>query len=168
MQFAPVYGMLTDDVNFDGNLDFIAVGNSYAPDVVSGRCDAFIGQVMVGDGSGNFTAMPVTQSGFYVQGDAKSLIQISAGSRLLTVVAQNDDSVETFEPTHGLRVREVIPARNEVTAVITLKNGKVNRREPGYGTTYLSQSTRRIIITPQVKKVELLDHTGVLTRSLSF
>ena len=168
MQFAPVYGMLTDDVNFDGNLDFIAVGNSYAPDVVSGRCDAFIGQVMVGDGHGSFNPMPVTRSGFYVQGDAKSLIQISTGSRLLTVVGQNDDSVKTFQPTHGLRLKDVVPARNEVTAVITLKNGKLNRREIGYGSTYLSQSTRRITITPQVTKVELFDHTGALIRSLSF
>lgn len=112
--------------------------------------------------------MPVTRSGFYVQGDAKSLIQISTGSRLLTVVGQNDDSVKTFQPTHGLRLKDVVPARNEVTAVITLKNGKLNRREIGYGSTYLSQSTRRITITPQVTKVELFDHTGALIRSLSF
>ncbi|HEU5147151.1 MAG TPA: VCBS repeat-containing protein, partial [Chryseosolibacter sp.] len=101
MQFAPVYGMLAEDVNFDGNLDFIAVGNSYAPDVVSGRCDAFIGQVMVGDGHGSFKPMPITHSGFFVQGDAKSLVQVSTGSDLLTLVAQNDDAVKTFQPTHG-------------------------------------------------------------------
>lgn len=168
MQFAPVYGMLADDVNFDGNLDFIAVGNSYAPDVVSGRCDAFIGQVMLGDGRGNFKPMTINRSGFFVQGDAKSLIQVSTGSRLLTVVAQNNDSVKTFEPTHGLRLRNIIPAKDEVTAVITLKNGKANRKEIGYGTTYLSQSTRQIVITPQVKNVELFDHTGASTRSIPF
>jgi hypothetical protein len=168
MQFAPVYGILTEDVNLDGNLDFIAVGNSYAPDVVSGRCDAFTGQVMVGDGQGNFKPMPISSSGFFVQGDAKSLIQISTRLHLLTVVAQNNDSVKTFEPTHGQRLREIVPNTNEVTAVLTLKNGKINRKEVGYGTTYLSQSTRRIVISPQVKKVELFDHTGVLTRSISF
>ncbi len=29
IQIAPVYGVLAEDVNLDGNLDFIAVGNSY-------------------------------------------------------------------------------------------------------------------------------------------
>jgi hypothetical protein len=103
-----------------------------------------------------------------VQGDAKSLVQVWAGSRLLTVVAQNDDSVKTFAFTHELHLREIMPDKNEVTAVMTLKNGKTNRKEMGYGTTYLSQSTRRIIITPQVRKVDLFDYTGALTRSLSF
>ena len=168
MQFAPVYGMLTADVNVDGNLDFIAVGNSYAPDVVSGRCDAFIGQVMEGDGQGNFIPLPVARSGFFVQGDAKSLIQISSGSRLLMAVAQNDDSVKTFEPMHGLRLKEIVPTKNEVTAVMTLKNGKISRKEVGYGTTYLSHSTRRIVITPQVKKVELFANTSFLLQLTTY
>jgi hypothetical protein len=168
MQFAPVYGVLTDDVNLDGNLDFIAVGNSYAPDVVSGRCDAFIGQVMIGDGAGNFNPMPVTQSGFFIPGDAKSMVQITAGSSLLTVVAQNNDSVRTFRQAQVRALKTIMPAKNEVAAVMTLRNGKLNRREIGYGTTYLSQSTRRITITPEVKKVQLFDQAGALTRTLSF
>jgi hypothetical protein len=168
MQFAPIYGVLIDDVNFDGNLDFVAVGNSYAPDVVSGRCDAFIGQVMLGDGAGNFNPMPVTQSGFFVPGDAKSIVHVPAGSLLLTVVAQNNDSVKTFKQTQAPTSKTIIPAKNEVAAVLTLRNGKINRRETGYGTTYLSQSTRRIIISPQVKKVEFFDQAGRLTRTLSF
>jgi hypothetical protein len=168
MQFAPVYGVLVDDVNLDGNLDFIAVGNSYAPDVVSGRCDAFIGQVMVGDGAGNFKPLPVTNSGFFVPGDAKSIVHIMGGSSLLTVVAQNNDSVKVFKQTQARASKTIIPAKGEVVALMTLRNGKVNRREIGYGTTYLSQSTRRITITPHVKKVELFDKAGELTRTLSF
>ena len=168
MQFAPVYGVLTDDVNFDGNLDFIAVGNSYAPDVVSGRCDAFIGQVMVGDGAGNFNPMSVTQSGFFVPGDAKSIVRFTAGSSLLTVVAQNNDSIKVFKQPPARAFKTIIPAKDEVAAVITLRNGKVSRREVGYGTTYLSQSTRRITIKPHVMKVELFDQAGGLTRTLSF
>ncbi len=33
-QIAPTYGMLAEDINEDGNLDLIGVGNSYEPEVV--------------------------------------------------------------------------------------------------------------------------------------
>ena len=85
-----------EDVNADGNLDFMAVGNSYAPDVVSGRCDAFIGLVMLGDGKGAFQSLPVTRSGFFVNGDGKAIAQITAGGEFLTVVSQNNDSLKVF------------------------------------------------------------------------
>jgi len=97
MQLAPVYGVLAEDVNQDGNLDFVAVGNSYAPEVVTGRCDAFTGLVMLGDGRGNFNPLPVGQSGFFASGDAKGIVQLKAANGTwLTAVTQNDDSVKVF------------------------------------------------------------------------
>jgi hypothetical protein len=167
-QTAPIYGVLTDDVNQDGNMDFLAIGNSYAPDVVSGRCDAFIGQVMMGDGRGNFKEMPVTQSGFFVDGDAKSIVRLAAEKRMLTIAAQNDDSLRIFE-RRNTRIGGVVkPGANEVAATLTYKNGSINRREISYGTTYLSESSRTIFLPPEVIKVQLVDANGKTTRVLSF
>ncbi|HET9487475.1 MAG TPA: VCBS repeat-containing protein, partial [Chryseosolibacter sp.] len=168
MQTAPVYGIVTEDINADGNLDFIAVGNSYAPDVVSGRCDAFIGQVMLGDGEGNFTAMPVNESGFFVNGDAKGIVQLTAGGKLLTIVTQNNDSLKVFETKRTRPVKVLRLNRTEVAAVVVLKNGQSRRMEIGYGNSYLSQTSRSIPLNPSIKSIIVFDGRGVQTRKLDY
>jgi hypothetical protein len=53
-QFAPVFGMLANDYDGDGNLDVLLTGNSYATEVQTGRYDALPGLFLKGDGKGNF------------------------------------------------------------------------------------------------------------------
>ena len=166
MQTAPVYGVLVDDVNLDGNLDFMAVGNSYAPDVVSGRCDAFIGQVMLGNGEGEFTPLPVTQSGFFVNGDAKSVAQVRVGQGMLTLVGQNNDTLKVFKRSDGTSQKYVRMDINEVTGVLTMNNGKKRRIEKGYGMGYLSHSSRNILVPPDATHVTLYDLDGKPTRTV--
>lgn len=168
LQTAPVYGVLTDDLNADGNLDFVAVGNSYAPDVVSGRCDAFIGQVVTGDGRGKFTPVSVTESGFFVDGDAKGIVQLHAGRRWVTLVTQNNDSLKIFSRESGTTLKALRLKAGEVTAILTLKDGRSRRMEPGYGSTYLSQNPRNIPITGDIAKVTLFDLSGRQTREIVY
>jgi hypothetical protein len=162
MQTAPVYGILPEDVDGDGNLDFLAVGNSYAPDVVSGRCDAFIGQVMLGDGKGEFRPLSVTESGFFVDCDAKSMVALRAGHTTLTLVGQNDDSLRVFR-------RKPFPyataALSEVTGTLSFENGQTRRIETGYGSGYLSQSSRSIRIPEGARQIEWFDAGGKRTRT---
>ena len=168
LQTAPVYGVLAEDVDGDGNLDIIAVGNSYAPDVVTGRCDAFIGQVMLGDGNGNFAAMDVNRSGFFVSGDAKAIVELTAGGEILTLVAQNNDSLRIFKRKLPGKVTRLKLNKTEVSAVITMKNGKTRRMENTYGTGYLSQSHRSIFVTSGMKKIILLDFQGRTSRTFTY
>lgn len=168
MQTAPVYGVLADDVNLDGNLDFLAVGNSYAPEVVTGRSDAFIGLVMLGDGSGGFNPMPLIQSGFFVNGDAKAIAHLKGNNgKFLTLVTQNNDSVSVFRNNTKSKPRLVAPTQHEVTAILTYENGTLHRKEIGFGSGYLSQSSRSFNITPKVKKVQLFNAKGTQTRTLN-
>ena len=166
MQTSPVYGIITDDVNADGFLDFLAVGNSYAPDVVSGRCDAFVGQLMLGDGRGNFTPMHVTESGFFVDGDAKSIVQVVSGGSKLLLVGQNSDSLKAFAANKNadpfLKLRS-----SEVVAVLRMHDGQSQRVEIGYGTGYISQSSRTLFLTPLATHVDIYDSKGKKTRSAS-
>ncbi len=46
--------MVADDVNGDGNLDILMVGNDYGNEVFVGRYDAFKGALLLGNGKGNF------------------------------------------------------------------------------------------------------------------
>ena len=165
MQTAPVYGIMTTDVNADGYLDFFAVGNSYAPEVVSGRCDAFIGQVMLGDGQGNFKPLHVTQSGFFVDGDAKSIVEVMSGTDRLILVGQNNDSLKVFQRRKNKADPFVRLKSAEIVALITLENGQTRRIEVGYGTGYIAQSSRTISLDSQTKRVHIYDWKGNTTRS---
>lgn len=167
MQTAPVYAVRTDDVNGDGFLDFMAVGNSYAPDVVSGRCDAFIGQVMLGDGKGAFHPVTVTSSGFFADGDSKSMVGLSSGDKQLILVGQNNDSLKIFERSVSTP-RSLVKLKNdEVCARLRFDDGRSQFVEVGFGNTYLSQSSRVIAMTPGVQTIEVFDTRGNRSRTVT-
>ncbi len=170
-QFAPIFGMITDDVNQDGNLDILMVGNDYSTEVFTGNYDAFIGLYLQGNGKGGFKEVPVSQSGFFVNGDAKGLAQIyTAKGEKLTLATQNQDSLKVFQ---------IIPAKNQVkpkiinlnpldaVAEITYQNGKKQRLEFYYGHTFLSQSARKFAWQPGIKSVVIKDFAGQ-SRQLTF
>ncbi len=98
-QIAPVHRMITDDLNDDGHPDVLMVGNSYAPDVHVGRYDAFIGQALLGDGTGQFRPLTLSESGFYVDTDAKDIIRLNRNGKPTWVVASNDDSLRVLVKT---------------------------------------------------------------------
>ena len=97
-QLAPINAMLTEDVNQDGNLDVVVVGNNYSNSVFWGPMDAANGLVMLGDGFGAFECLDYTRSGFYVPGDARSLVKLTlANGSDLFIASQNQDSLKVFE-----------------------------------------------------------------------
>jgi enediyne biosynthesis protein E4 len=75
-QVAPIQDFLVDDFNGDGNLDFLAVGNSYEADYTTGRYDAGAGCLFLGDGHGSFAFMENRRTGFWADGDARSVVLI--------------------------------------------------------------------------------------------
>lgn len=95
-QFAPVNDMLADDIDNDGNLDLLLVGNFYYAEVERGRYDAFKGLYLKGDGKGNFKPVSLTESGFVVDGDARKLIKINQAQRSLYIASQNNDNLVIY------------------------------------------------------------------------
>lgn len=66
-QAAPVYGMLAEDVDRDGNLDVLLTGNDYGMEPYSGRHDALNGLCLKVDGKGDFSTIALTQTVFFVR-----------------------------------------------------------------------------------------------------
>ncbi|MCB0570249.1 MAG: VCBS repeat-containing protein [Phaeodactylibacter sp.] len=96
-QMGPLCGILVKDINADGHPDIVAVGNSYATEVVTGRFDALRGVVLAGDGKNGFTPLRSQVSGFYTDGDAKAITSVrAAGGGDLIIVTQNDDYPRVF------------------------------------------------------------------------
>jgi hypothetical protein len=97
-QVAPVNDMLVDDVNQDGHLDVLLVGNNYANEVFIGHLDALNGLLLVGDGTGKLNAVSTPSSGFLVPGDAKRIEQLNLATKeRLYIITQNRDSLLLFK-----------------------------------------------------------------------
>ncbi len=155
-QFAPVYGMLSGDFNKDGALDALLVGNDYSMETFAGRHDALTGVYLIGDGRGGFQTQRTANSGFFVDGDAKGIATVrGADGASLVAVTQNRDSLHLFAPSAGAtppgRVIRLEP--DDAWAEIQRVDGTTYRQEFYYGSTYLSQSSRTLVISEKVTSV---------------
>ncbi len=157
-QFSPMYGTAVLDINDDGNLDILGIGNSYASEPLSGFYDASIGSFLLGDGTGTFSVVPVQQSGFFVDGDAKALatLFLSDGTELV-LATQNKDSLKVFTRPFQRNSKEdlIQPDAAANSAVITLVNGKRRKHEFYHGNGYLSSSSRTMLKGKSIKVVSV-------------
>lgn len=161
-QIAPVKGMVTTDVDGDGHLDVLMVGNDYGNEVFSGRYDAFVGLWLKGEGSGHFEAIGPHESGFGVLGDAKSLVMFyDTSDQPLYMASQNRDSIRVFRKTSHMESSKVFhPQPLDSFMHIELENGKKLKHEFYYGAGFLSQSSRRILLPEETVSIEVVDFKG--------
>jgi ASPIC and UnbV/FG-GAP-like repeat len=163
-QLGPLNGMIADDFNSDGNLDVMITGNDYGNEVTDGRYDAINGLVLLGDGQGNFIPQSILQSGFFVPGDAKALIKLRGNdNNYLVVASQNRGPLKLFN--HKNPNQKIIPLQPlDVSALVIYKNGKKQKREVNYGSSFLSQSGRFLNIDNNIVSVEIKDSKGNLRK----
>jgi enediyne biosynthesis protein E4 len=162
VQRSPVNGIVVADINADGNLDAFMIGNDHGNEVFSGKYDAGTGIVLLGDGKGNFTALPSVKSGFKVDGDAKALAKLkNAADEELFIATQNLDSVRVFR-TRGKRkvARSFQALPMDSYAELHHENGTQEKVEFYYGSGYLSQSTRSIVVPASVTTMKVYDYKG--------
>jgi enediyne biosynthesis protein E4 len=158
-QFAPIYGMTPGDYNLDGNLDILMAGNSYAPEIISGRDDASIGLLLKGDGHGNFNAAKVAESGFAADDDSKGMARLRLGDgRSLIIVANNSDRVRAYVSREGKNYFN--PQPDDAYALITTRDGRICKHEFYYGSTYLSQSSRSLALPEDAVSVTVFNSRG--------
>ena len=158
-QTAPINGMLVEDFDADGNLDVLMVGNDFGNEVSVGRLDAFNGLLLKGNGNGKFKAVDISQSAFCVSGDAKGLVRVTNPQGKPVIMAtQNRADLRVFSGMNSLTTKPL--KTNDATVFEHLKNGKTRKVEVGYGTSFLSQSSRSIMFSPNIKSMEVIDYQG--------
>ncbi|NNC49556.1 MAG: VCBS repeat-containing protein [Flaviramulus sp.] len=96
-QVSPIKSSVVTDVNQDGNMDILIVGNHYGVEVETPRYDAGYGAVLLGDGGNNFNFISPIVSGFYVPHDSRSISFINQESTNLIVVTNNNTTVDVFK-----------------------------------------------------------------------
>ncbi|HSI78891.1 MAG TPA: VCBS repeat-containing protein [Lunatimonas sp.] len=160
-QIAPVYGMQAGDFDGDGHLDVLFAGNSYAAEVHSGWYDAGVGMLLKGNGKGEFNAIHNSESGFFVDTDAKGMVRIHRkNGQPLILVSSNDGDLKAFsvplESSKGLFKPESL----DIKLVFKMGNGEEKVFELYHGSTYLSHSTRNIPIPESAVEVVVYNSMG--------
>ena len=74
------------------------------------------------------------------------------------MATQNRADLKTFSDIKLLTTKAL--QANDAVVFEHLKNGKTRKVEVGYGTSFLSQSSRSILLSPFVKSVEVIDYQG--------
>ena len=163
-QVAPLYGMISQDIDNDGNLDLLMVGNDYGMEPYSGRHDAFMGLCLKGDGKGNFSSMAIAKSGFFVRGDGKGLATLhTAKNEDIIIATQNQDSLLVFKKN----IKEPVNQKwihlkpDDCCATLVYKDGRKSKMEFYYGSTYLSQSSRELFVDKKIAKITVTNFKGI-------
>jgi len=163
-QFAPVYGMQTQDIDGDGNTDLVLTGNDYGMEPYSGRHDAFNGLCLKGDGKGNFTSMTIAASGFFVHGDGKALAVLhTAKDGDVIIATQNQDSLLLFGNINPGQVNQkkwIKLQAGDCSGEVFYKNKTMKKIEFYYGAGFLSQSSRNILVDSSAVKIVITSYNG--------
>jgi hypothetical protein len=158
-QVSALNGMLADDFDADGNLDVLINGNDYSTEVSIGRFDALNGLLLKGDGKGGFMPLSMLQSGIYIPGNGKALVKLlGADGNYLVAASQCQGPLKLFSLRKKVKNIKINP--DDVSAVISYKNGKSRREEFYNGSSFLSQSARFLSIGDNVSAVQVLDSKG--------
>ena len=105
VQLAPVFDMLSMDADGDGLLDVVLIGNDFGNNPYWGYQDALNGWVLKGDGTGGFDPLPYAESGFFVEGDGKSLALVKQkGGGKLIFASQNQGRLKVFRQTEKAEI----------------------------------------------------------------
>jgi hypothetical protein len=164
-QISVLNGISVDDFDADGNPDILVNGNDFGTEVTVGRYDALNGLLLKGDGKGNFNPLSILQSGIYIPGNGKALVTLKSSSgKCLLAASQNKGALKVFELERNARLIPLGPL--DESAIITYKNGKKQKREIGYGSSFLSQSGRYVTIDNTIVSIEIKNNKGEI-RSVS-
>jgi hypothetical protein len=168
-QFSVINGMVADDFDGDGNLDLLINGNDFGTTVGIGRYDALNGLLLKGDGAGSFTPLSILQSGIYIPGDGKALVRLRgrikpAGENhpdsadYLIAASQNKGPLQLYR--RNTMTRSIPILTGDVSAIIRYNNGKIRKEEFYYGNSFLSQSSRCLDLSGDIKTATITDSQG--------
>src|SRR5690625_4916574 len=114
---------------------------------------------LYGDGSGRFTPVRLTASGFHVLGDAKSLTELRGTvNKKLILSARNDDTLLLFESSlfyHNINLKN-----QEESVMITWQVGVTGDRELYAGGGDMSQTGRSLSRIGPVEHVLIFEGSG--------
>jgi len=156
-QFSPMYGIFMDPI--DDHL--FMIGNFYGNETVTGRYDASLGSV-VSWTENNRQPLDVQGTGFMVGGEGRSMAGLtSTNGESLIVALSHQGPLHVFKNTKESVTKQSYPLdKDDFKVTYYLKDGGSKTLEAPYGSGYLSQSSRMLIIPEGCQKIEITRFTG--------
>jgi len=96
-QFSSVNAIQVNDFNKDGKLDVLLAGNSLHYIPMFGRLDANKGVLLLNKGNASFQFVPNAQTGLYLNGEVKQMLQVPVGQKNLLIGLVNNQKPQVFE-----------------------------------------------------------------------
>jgi hypothetical protein len=97
-QFSPIFSSQFLDLNKDGYLDIITVGNFYATETTQlGYYDAAYGSVLMNKKNNQFQSISPLQTGFIAEGDVRNMLQVNWKDKgVLIITAEYGGFLKSF------------------------------------------------------------------------
>jgi hypothetical protein len=92
-QIAPVFSIVADDFNKDGNVDILTVGNFFDVKPDLGRLDANAASLFLGNVKGAFEYVPKMKSGLNIQGQIRDAASVLYNDKKIIFLARNNESL---------------------------------------------------------------------------
>jgi hypothetical protein len=169
-QFAPVNGIQMGDFNYDSHPDLLMIGNNFNSESLNGAHDAFIGLFLRGNQEVRLIPEKVNNSGFFVDGDGRALVSLfDKNNNQIIAASQNEDSLKIFIVGNwGSEWIKLSPRQSDQSLRIYYIDGSIQAHELYYGSSYLSQSSRDLLINQSItEKITIIDYQGK-TREILF
>ncbi|HEV8272886.1 MAG TPA: VCBS repeat-containing protein [Chitinophagaceae bacterium] len=158
-QFSVINGMIAEDFDGDGNLDICMNTNDFSTEPGNGRYDALNGLILKGKGDGHFIPLSIVESGIFISGNGKGLSKLKAADgSLLLAATQNMGPVEIYKQKQRSKIIEA--AAGDAFAILTFNDGKKQKVEFNYGSSFLSQSPRYFLLSSKVTNCDITDQNG--------
>jgi enediyne biosynthesis protein E4 len=158
-QFAPLYGSQILDINNDGNLDIIFVGNNHEGEQTTGILDANLGTVLLGNGKLAFSTLLPAQSGILLRTNSRAIGQIFVENQgICQVATANNGAINGFKLSKpNLKYHKVQQGTRWIQFVDA--SGKtISKQEIYWGNGYMSQNTRKTPVPPLAHKIEIYNY----------
>ena len=97
IQVSAVRDMEVDDLNYDGKMDIIFVGNLYDAEVETTRHDASNGIVLLQKSDGTFDVVNVRDSGLYAPGNSRKITKLVEKNKTTFLVSNNGFVTQVIE-----------------------------------------------------------------------
>jgi hypothetical protein len=160
VQFGPVFGLITEDINGDGHTDILLAGNSYATEASTGRFDALSGLLLTGNGKGDFMVSKSNETGFTADRSVKGMAKLTGDvNRRLILVANNNAAMEAYR--YVQHASEIIRLDKGDQYILLYKNnGDAYKQEVYHGGGYLSQSSNAINPGKEINRIIIFHNNG--------
>ncbi len=96
-QLSPVYELVAEDFDADGNMDLLLAGNLFGARTRIGRIDANSGVLLKGDGKCGFKTSSSIETGLSLKGEVRSMVTYKDNlSNKVVLVSQINDTIKAF------------------------------------------------------------------------